>query len=143
MTLMLILGAVAACYCLLLLFRCATYALPVFAGLGLVFTLRDHGFGWSVIVVAGLLAGISLHALGRHLTRSSAPLAVRLGVILMFVGAAAAAGFQAGAALSALADLDPFTQRSLSILIGLVTGHASWRDLRSLERGIEPPALHG
>lgn len=35
MTLMLILGAVAAFYCLLLLFRCATFALPVFAGLGL------------------------------------------------------------------------------------------------------------
>jgi len=45
MTLMLILGAVAAFYCLLLLFRCATYALPIFAGLGLAFTLRDQGFG--------------------------------------------------------------------------------------------------
>ena len=73
MTLMLILGAVAAFYGLLLLFRCATYALPVFAGLGLAFALRDHGFSWLTILAAGLLAGVSVHALGRHLARSSAP----------------------------------------------------------------------
>lgn len=141
MTLMLILGAVAAFYGLLLLFRCATFALPVFAGLGLAFTLRDHGFGWMVILAAGLLAGVSVHALGRHLARGSAPLAVRLGVILTFVGAAAAAGFQAGAALAVLADLDPWTQRGIAILPAFVTAYASWRDLLSPGGGIERPAL--
>ncbi len=142
MTLMLVLGAVAAFYCLLLLFRCAILALPLFAGLGLAFTLRDLGFGWIVILAAGLLAGASVHALGRHLARGSAPLAVRLGVILTFVGAAAAAGFQAGAALAMLADLDPWTQRGLSVLTAFVTGYAGWRDLLSPGGGIEPQALH-
>lgn len=142
MTLMLILGAVAAFYGLLLLFRCATYALPVFAGLGLAFALRDHGFSWLIILVAGLLAGVSVHALGRHLARSSAPLAVRLGVILTFVGAAAAAGFQAGTALAVLADLDPWTQRGISILTALATGYAGWRDLLSPGDEVEQPALH-
>ncbi|MBU0864073.1 MAG: hypothetical protein KJ789_05155, partial [Alphaproteobacteria bacterium] len=61
MTLMLILGAVAAFYGLLLLFRCATYALPVFAGLGLACALRDQDYGWTVILAAGLLAGVSVH----------------------------------------------------------------------------------
>lgn len=142
MTLMLILGAVAAFYGLLLLFRCATYALPLFAGLGLAFTLRDQGFGWMVILAVGLVAGVSVHALGRHLARGSAPLAVRLGVILTFVGAAAAAGFQAGAALAVLADVDLWTQRGLSILTAVVTGYASWRDLLSPGGAIERPVLH-
>jgi len=142
MTLMLILGAVAAFYGLLLLFRCATFALPVFAGLGLAFTLRDHGFGWMVILASGLLAGIAVHALGRHLARGSAPLAVRLGVILVFAGAAAAAGFQAGAALAMLADLDPSTQRGISILTALATGCSGWRNLLSPQRALDRPALH-
>ena len=142
MTLMLIFGAIAAFYCLLLLFRCATYALPIFAGLGLAFTLRDQGFDWMVILAAGLVAGVSVHTLGRHLARGSAPLAVRLGVILTFVGAAAAAGFQAGGALAMLADLDPWTQRGLSILTAVVTGYAGWRDLLSPGGGIERPVPH-
>lgn len=143
MTLMLILGAVAAFYSLLLLFRCATYALPVFAGLGLAFMLRDHGFSWLAIVVAGLLAGVSVHALGWHLARSSAPLALRLGVILTFVGAAAATGFQAGTALAVLADLDPSTQRGISIVTAFATGYVDWRDLLSPGDGGERPPLHG
>ena len=142
MTLMLILGAVAAFYGLLLLFRCATYALPVFAGLGLAFALRDQGFGWTVILAAGLLAGVSVHTLGRHLARGSAPLAVRLGVILMFVGAAAAAGFQAGAALAMLANFEPWMQCGISILTAFATGYAGWRDLLSPGGGIALPALH-
>lgn len=141
MTLMLILGAVAAFYFLLLLFRSAIFALPVFGGLGLAFTLRDHGFGWVVLLASGLLAGVAVHALGRHLARGSARLAVRLGVILAFVGPAAAAGFQAGAALAMLADLDPWTQRGISILTAFATGCAGWRDLLSPRGGIERPAL--
>ncbi|WP_447953190.1 hypothetical protein [Sphingopyxis chilensis] len=142
MTLMLILGAVAAFYCLLLLFRCATLALPVVAGLGLALTLRDQGFGWIVILAAGLLGFFTVHALGRYLARSSAPLAVRLGVIVMFVSAAAAAGFQTGAALAVLGDVDPWTQRGISILTAVVTGYASWRDLLTRGGRIERPALH-
>lgn len=44
-------GAPLACqrsvngYALLLLLRCAKYALPLFTGLALAFYLRDHGFG--------------------------------------------------------------------------------------------------
>ena len=106
MTLMLILGGVAIVYCLLLIFRCAKYALPLFAGLALAFYLRDHGFGWITILVAGLLAGFSVHAFGRYVAGSSAPFAVRFCVVLLFAGTAAAAGYQAGGALAELADLD-------------------------------------
>ena len=142
MTLMLILGAVAAFYGLLLLFRCATLALPVIAGLGLALTLRDHGFGWIVILAACWLGFFTVHALGWHLARSSAPLAVRLGVILTFVGAAAAAGSQAGAALAILGAVDLWAQRGISILTAFVTGYAAWRDLLSPPDWVERPALH-
>jgi hypothetical protein len=142
MTLMLVLGAVAAFYCLLLLLRCATFALPAMAGLGLAFTFRDLGFGWMAILAAGLLAGVAVHALGRHLARGTAPFAVRLGVILIFVGTAASAGVQAGAALALLADLDPWTRRGISILTAFVIGYAGWRELRSAGSAIDRPGFH-
>jgi hypothetical protein len=98
----------------LLLFRRAKYALPLFAGLYLAFYLRDLGHGWIIIATGGLLAGLAVHACGRHIAGSSAPLAVRFCVILLFAGTAAAAGFQAGGAL----------------------GLASWLDLVPPEKGI-------
>lgn len=142
MTLTLILGGVAIIYSLLLLFRCATLALPLFAGLCLAFYLRDHGYGWMTIFAAGLLAGFSVHALGRHIAGGSAPFAVRISVILLFAGTAAAAGFQAGGALAALADLDPWADRSVSILVALLTALASWRDLLSPRDGAAQTGLH-
>lgn len=129
MTLMLIVGGVAIVCALLLLLRCAKYALPLFAGLALAFYLRDHGFGWITILVAGLLAGFSVHAFGRYVAGSSAPFAVRFCVVLLFAGTAAAAGYQAGGALAELADLEPWADRGISVLVAILTGLASWRDL--------------
>jgi len=129
MTLIIILGGVAFFYCLLLLFHCAKYALPLFAGLYLAFYLRHLGHGWIMIAAAGLLAGFSAHACGRHIAGSSAPFAVRFCVILLFAGTAAAAGFQAGGALAELAHLDPWAHRGMSILAAILTGIASWLDL--------------
>ncbi|MGV7123075.1 hypothetical protein [Sphingopyxis sp. 550A] len=142
MTLMLILGAGAAFYGLLLLFRCAKFALPVFAGLGLALHLRDLGYGWSILIGSGLIAGGLLLGLGRHLASGSAPLPIRLAVLLLFAGAAASAGYQAGMALAELGDLDGWTQRGLAILTGLVAGIASWRDLLSPGADIERPVVH-
>lgn len=136
MTLMLILGGVALSYCVLLLFRRAKYALPLFAGLYLAFYLRDLGHGWIIIAAGGLLAGLAVHACGRHIAGSSAPFAVRFCVILLFAGTAAAAGFQAGCALAELADLDPWADRGTSILAAILTGLASWIDLVPPEKGI-------
>ncbi|MGH6652665.1 MAG: hypothetical protein ACREB7_16195 [Sphingopyxis sp.] len=142
MTLMLILGGVAIFYCLLLLFRCAKYALPLFAGLYLAFYLRDHGHGWITIAALGLLAAFSVHACGRYIAGSSAPSAVRFCVILLFAGTAAATGFQAGGAIAELADFDPWADRGISILVALLTGLASWRDLLTQGSDIARTELH-
>lgn len=136
MTLMLILGAVAMGYCLLLLFRCAKFALPVFAGLSLAFYLRDQESGWIAIFAGGLLAGVAVLVIGRQLAVGTAPLALRLCVILLFAGAAGAAGFQAGTGLAILAGLDSWSSYGLSIVTALLTGLASWRDLLSPQVGI-------
>jgi hypothetical protein len=101
--------------------------------------LRDHSYGWLTILAAGLLAGISVHAFGRHIAGSSAPFAIRFCVILLFAGTAAAAGYQAGGALAELADLEPWADRGISMLIALLTGFASWRDLAPPGNGT---ALH-
>ena len=106
MTLMLILGAIAALYCLRLLFRSAKFALPVCAAIALGFALRDLGFGWLTILGSALIAGFAVLPLGRRLVGGTAPLPVKLCVILMFVGAAAFAGYQAGTALGILGGLE-------------------------------------
>lgn len=141
MTLMLILGAIAALYCLRLLFRSAKFAMPVGAAIALGFALRDLGFGWLTILGSALIVGVAVLALGRRLVGGTAPLPVKLGIILMFVGAAAFAGHQAGTALGILGGLEAGAKHGLAIIAGLVTGYASWSDLLSPAVSAERPAL--
>ena len=129
MTLMIILGAAAAIYCLILLFRCAIFALPVFAGLGVALRLHEMGHGWLAVILAGLTTGIAVLGMGRLVVRSRASVWLRFLVILLFAGAAATAGYQAGIAIVKLGGLDPAWQHAFATLAGLVTGCCSWRDL--------------
>ena len=129
MTLMIIFGAAAALYCLVLLFRCATFALPLFVGLGVALRLYGTGHGGLLAVLAGLGAAIAILEFGRLIARSSTLLWLRLPVILIFASAAATAGYQAGAALVLLSGFNSTWQHVLAILAGLVTGCRSWRDL--------------
>ena len=129
MTLVIILGAAAAIYSLILLFRCATFALPVFAGLGIALRLHEMGHGWLAAMLAGLTTGVTILGMGRLVARSGASVWLRFLVILLFAGAAAAAGYQAGTALAILGGLGPVWQHAFGTLAGLVTGCRSWRDL--------------
>lgn len=129
MTLMIILGAVAALYFLRLLFRCAIFALPIYAGLGACFHLHGLGYGWLGAIATGLMTGTGIYALGRTLVmrRASAPLHIL--ILLLFSGTAAVAGYQAGSALATLADLVPVWECRLAILAAFVAARASWRSL--------------
>lgn len=137
---MIILGAAAALYILLLLHRLTVLALPIGAGLLLASLLHENGSGWAGAIGGGLLAGISLYLVGRTLVTGRFPLLVRLPVLLLFSGAAACAGYQAGAALAVLGGLDMAWQRSLAILVALITAAASWRDLAPRTSGTETAA---
>lgn len=53
MTIFLILGAVAGLYVLALLFRLASYALPVYAGLTCAFLLLRHDVGHLGAILGG------------------------------------------------------------------------------------------
>ena len=67
MTIFLILGAVAGLYVLALLFRLASYALPVYAGLTCAFLLLGHDVGHLGAILGGLAAGIATLLIGQGL----------------------------------------------------------------------------
>nr|MBP8671571.1 hypothetical protein [Sphingobium sp.] len=67
MTIFLILGAVAGLYVLALLFRLASYALPVYAGLTCAFLLLRHDVGHLGAILGGLAAGIATLLIGQGL----------------------------------------------------------------------------
>src|SRR3546814_4319143 len=67
MTIFLILGAVAGLYVLALLFRLASYALPVYAGLTCAFLLLGHDVGYLGAILGGLAAGIATLLIGQGL----------------------------------------------------------------------------
>src|SRR3546814_11880338 len=61
MTLMIILGGIAALYLTGLLFRLAFLALPVCLGLCAFLLLRDQGNGWAAALAMGLLTDIGFN----------------------------------------------------------------------------------
>jgi hypothetical protein len=128
-TLMIILGAVAALYFLRLLFRCAIFGLPIYAGLGACFHLHGLGYGWLGAIATGLMTGTAIYVLGRRLAMGTASAPRRFLVLLLFAGTAAVAGYQAGSALAKLAGFAPVWECRLAILAAFVAARASWRGL--------------
>ena len=131
MTLMIILGGAAAIYALLLLFRCATYALPVFAGIAAGLHLHASGYGWAGPVLVGIVVAILVRETGRLLMDAVIPAPLRIFILLAFVGSAAAAGYQVGNALAGLAGLGAPWQIGLAALAALITASRCWFDLMS------------
>lgn len=129
MTLMIILGGIAALYLIWLLFRLASLALPVCLGLYAFVLLRDLGYGWGAALAAGLLAGIGFHLAARGLFARTASASIRLQIGLIFMAPAAAAGLGAGTALADLLGIDGGWGTCLAILVGVAAACASWRSL--------------
>src|SRR3546814_16084344 len=96
MTLMIILGGIAALYLIGLLFRLASLALPVCLGLCAFHLLRDQGYGWGAALAMGLLTGIGLHLPPRWLFSSTTSANYRLLLGLIFMPPAAPAGLGGG-----------------------------------------------
>jgi len=128
-TMMIILGAVAALYFLRRLFRCAIFALPIYAGLGACFHLHGLGYGWLSAIATGLITGTAIYTLGRRLAMGTASAPLRFLVLLLFAGTAAAAGYQVGSALATLGDFAPVWEGRLAIIAAFVAARASWRSL--------------
>ena len=129
MTLMIILGGIAALYLIRLLFRLASLALTVCLGLCAFLLLRDQGNGWAAALAMGLLTGIGFHLAGRWLFARTTSASIRLLIGLLFMGPAGAAGLGAGTALADLLGIDGGWRTCLAILVGVAAACASWRSL--------------
>jgi len=129
MTLMIILGGIAALYLIWLLFRLASFALPVCLGLCAFLLLRDQGHGWAAALAMGLLTGMGLHLAARWLFARTTSAGIRLLIGLLFMAPAGAAGLGAGTALADLLGIDGGWRTCLAIIIGVAAACASWRSL--------------
>jgi hypothetical protein len=129
MTLMIILGGIAALYLTGLLFRLASLALPVCLGLCAFLLLRDQGNGWAAALAMGLLTGIGFHLAGRWLFARTTSASIRLLIGLHFMAPAGAAGLGAGTALADLLGIDGGWRTCLAMLVGVAAACASWRSL--------------
>jgi len=129
MTFLLIFGAVAGLYMLALLFRLASYALPVYVGIGCAFLLLRHDFGHLAAIVGGLTAGIATLLLGQCLIAFIRSPMLRTGIALLFAIPAAIAGFQGAHALGSLATDNSALLAVLGSIAALATSISAWRSV--------------
>src|SRR3546814_7452821 len=64
-TLMIILGGVAALYLIWLLFRLATFALPVYSAVGAGLFVHAQGYGTAAMLLAGFTTGLIVYLTGQ------------------------------------------------------------------------------
>lgn len=128
MTFMIILGGIAGLYLILLMFRLAAIALPLYAGIGAGLWMLDRGFGYGASIASGLLLGTLILLAGRFLCAALPPLWRGL-VALLFALPAGFAGYQAAKGLGGLALSDGAFLECLAITGALITAAAAWRSL--------------
>lgn len=140
MTFMIILGAVAAVYLLLLLFRLAALALPVCCGSGIGLWMLERGAGHGASIGVGLLAAILLLLYGRGLCAILPPL-LRVPVALIFAMPAGFAGYQAANGIAGLM----LTDRGALLWLGVAGACAgvlgAWRSLGGAPASAAPSAV--
>lgn len=136
MTLMIILGGVAALYLIWLLFRLAAFALPVYAAAGVGLYLHTQGYGIAATLAAGFMTGVIVHLTGRALFASIGSPVLRFLLASLFAAPAGFAGYHAMTGLALLMVDDGFWVRCLSVAAGLATASAAWRSLGAPAGGV-------
>lgn len=127
-TFMIILGTVAGLYLIMLLFRLAAIALPLYAGIGAAFWLLDRGHGPVTAITAGLLFGAFILLAGRLLCATLPPL-YRAILAIIFAVPAGFAGYQAAKGLAGLALSEGAWLEILGFAGALTAAVAAWRSL--------------
>jgi hypothetical protein len=125
---MIILGAAAAIYIAMLMFRLAAVALPLYAGIGTSIYLAGRDFGYPASIAAGLLVGAFILLAGRALCAVLPPF-YRTIVAAAFAVPAGFAGYQAAKGLAGLAISGGFTLEALGFAGALAAAAAAWRGL--------------
>lgn len=129
MTLLLILGGIAALYLIWLLFRAAAFALPLYAGAGAAFLLHGQGYGMAAVLAAGFMVGLLVHLTGQLFYASIRSPLLRALVALLFAAPAGFAGYQAVTGLVGLAIDNTVWLHGLAFAGGLCTASSAWRRL--------------
>ncbi|WP_411338860.1 hypothetical protein V6U71_12985 [Sphingopyxis sp. J-6] len=144
MTFIIILGAAAAIYIAVLMFRLAAVALPLYAGVGISIYLIGRDFGYPASIAAGLLVGVLILVAGRALCAVLPPF-YRAIVAAAFSGPAGFAGYQAAKGLAGLAIGGGYTLEALGLAGALAAAVAAWRGLGTAERNppVRRSARHG
>lgn len=128
MTFMLILGAIAALYLILLILRLASLALPLYAGIGAGFWMIDRGAGYPAALASGLLLGFTILIVGRLICGLLPPL-FRIPVALLFLLPAGFAGYQAGKGLGGLALGEGPLLECVALAGASAAAIGAWRNL--------------
>lgn len=135
-TLMIILGGVAALYLIWLLFRLATFALPVYSAIGAALLIHTQGYGTAAMLLAGFTTGLIVYLTGQAVFVTVRSPLLRFLVALLFAVPAAFAGYQAMTGLLGLMIDDGVWAKCLAVGGGLATASAAWRSLS----GTAPPS---
>lgn len=128
-TLMIILGGVAALYLIWLLFRLAAFALPVYSAVGAGLFVHTQGYGTSAMLLVGFTTGLIVYLTGQAVFVSVRSPLLRFLVALLFAVPAGFAGYQAMTGLLGLMIEDGIWTSCLAIFAGLATASAAWRSL--------------
>ncbi|WP_282950295.1 MULTISPECIES: hypothetical protein [unclassified Sphingopyxis] len=128
MTFLIILGAAAAIYIAMLIFRLAAVALPLYAGIGTSIYLAGRDIGYPASIAAGLLVGALILVAGRALCAVLPPF-YRAIVAAVFAVPAGFAGYQAAKGLAGLAIDGGYTLEALGLAGALAAAVAAWRGL--------------
>lgn len=128
MTFLIILGAAAGIYLILLMLRLASIALPLYAGIGAGLWMLDCGYTHLASIAAGFLFGAAILFTGRFLCAVLPPLYCGL-VAFTFALPAGFAGYQAAQGIAGLALAEGAALEMFGSIGALTAAFAAWRNL--------------
>lgn len=117
-----------------LLFLCAVYAAPLFVAAMVCTLLYDHGvLSGAHAILAGIVAGIMVLALGQAILASSRDPALRVAVSALLALPAALAGFGMTLGFSGMGDMGTVPAYLFATFGALCVGGAAWSRLCAIQ----------
>lgn len=129
MTLILIFGLFTGLYLLWLMVRLATFALPLYAGIGVGLWFLHHSHGFLAAILAGSFVGVVTLVAGQLVFDYVRSPALRSGIALLFVVPAGFAGYQVVQGLARLVISNGVLLTALGAIGGGFIARSAWLQL--------------